>query len=58
MTKMKAVWTESRRCLVCNDLDDKERKVGFIKDPNDPDKWVSCTCNSKGYIRKTGTLSA
>jgi len=58
MTKQKAVWVESRRCVVCNDRDDKERKIGFIKDPNNPDKWVPCTCNNKGYNTKSGTLSS
>ena len=52
-------WIEARRCLVCNDLNDKERKPGFIKDPNNKDKWIKCpSCNDKGYNVKSGSTKA
>jgi len=57
MGKVGGRWVESRRCLVCNDLSDENRKAGFMKDPNNPDKMIPCVCNNKGYVTKTGTIS-
>ena len=67
MAKQLGVWIESRRCIVCNELKwngrknrfepNPDTKAGFIKDPEDPDKWLPCTCNNKGFITKKGKLS-
>jgi len=52
-------WTESRRCLVCNDLSDKNRKPGLVKDPNNEGKWMKCmNCNDKGFNTKSGSSKA
>ncbi len=65
MGKQAGVWIESRRCLECNPHISKDKestieiKLGMRKDPyTDSDKWVPCTCNNKGFITKTGTLSS
>ena len=68
MAKSAGKWIESRRCVVCNELKwdnhkkkhttDPDKKAGFIPDPHNPDKWVPCTCNNKGFNTRKGTLSA
>jgi hypothetical protein len=58
MAKKAGAWIESRRCLVCNDRREENRKVGFMKDPNNEGKWIPCmSCNNKGYNTKTGTIA-
>ena len=58
MPKKSGKWREARRCLICNDLNDKERRAGFMKDPSDPEKWIKCTCNDKGFNLRTGNVSS
>jgi len=52
-------FVESRRCLICNDLSDKDRRPGFMKDPNNEGQWIKCVnCNDKGFNTKTGSSKA